>query len=78
MVHGRRSKPVDPKAVLLQAANATQSTGAAAMMLGSLDLFTGVLSSAKMGDVGFFVLRPSASSKGDLEVSILVLLLPHH
>lgn len=69
-VRGRDSGPVDPKMVLQQATSATQASGAAAIMLGSLNPLTSVLSVAKMGDVGFLVLRPGASlsTTGDLEV----------
>ena len=65
-VQGRSNGPVDPKAVLQQAAHSTQASGAAAIMLGSLNPVTSILSISKMGDCGFVVLRPHGD--GDLEV----------
>jgi hypothetical protein len=64
---------VEPALVLQQASVLATQTGAASVLLGALDPLRGILRVAKLGDVGFAVLRPPPEGSAldlacDLEV----------
>ena len=56
---------VEPVLVLQRAAAAATATGAASVLLGALDPMHNTLRIAKLGDVGFVVLRPPKEGSAD-------------
>lgn len=72
---GRNLPLMGPIHVLQQASNSVRSTGAAAVLLGMLNPFSGRLSIGKVGDVGYLVLRPPGpdDASKDLKVCLTCL-----